>query len=60
MLFAGAPFPFKIVFGIDDALRPAALAGFPATDAAAIAIVNRSANWFLFTGDLLVWDESPV
>jgi hypothetical protein len=26
-LLVGAPLPFKIVFGIDDALRPAAVAG---------------------------------
>jgi hypothetical protein len=26
-LFVGAPLPFKIVFGIDDALLPAAFAG---------------------------------
>jgi hypothetical protein len=53
-VFAGAPLPFKIVFGIDLAVLPAALAGIAVNADAIIAIVKRMDKWFRFTGDLQV------
>jgi len=54
-VFAGAPFPFKIVLGIDVAVLPAALAG--RTEFAVIerAIARRMDRWLRFTGDLQVF-----
>jgi hypothetical protein len=53
---SGAPFPFKIVFGIDAAVLPAALTEITDVDVVRIAIVNRTAKRVAFTGYLLVWD----
>jgi hypothetical protein len=39
-VFSGAPFPFKIVFGIDAAVLPAALTEITDVDVVRIAIVN--------------------
>jgi hypothetical protein len=54
-VFAGAPFPFKIVLGIDVAVLPAALAG--RTEVAVIerAIARRMDSWLRFTGALQVF-----
>jgi hypothetical protein len=51
---AGAPLPFKIVLGIEDALLPAALAGVNVRVEEKSAIEIRMANRVRFTGDLLV------
>ena len=51
---AGAPFPFKIVLGIDDALLPAAFAGVNVRVDEMSARAMRVARWVRFTGDLLV------
>ena len=51
---AGAPFPFKIVLGIDDALLPAAFAGVNVRADEMSARAMRVARWVRFTGDLLV------
>jgi hypothetical protein len=48
----GAPFPLRIVFGIEAAVRPAALAVVSEVDVAKIAIVNRTAKRETFTGYL--------
>jgi hypothetical protein len=40
-LFDGAPFPFKMVFGIDEAVLPAALAGVIEMVDREIAIAKR-------------------
>ena len=53
-LLVGAPLPFKIVFGIEVALRPAAVAGSECIDVAKSARTNMAANRFNFTGDLRV------
>jgi hypothetical protein len=53
-LFAGAPLPFKIVLGIDDALLPAAFAGVNVRADEKSAIEIRMAKRVRFTGDLLV------
>jgi hypothetical protein len=59
-VFSGAPFPFKIVFGIDAAVLPAALTEITDVDVVRIAIVNRTANRVALTGYLLVWDSRQV
>jgi hypothetical protein len=46
--------PFKIVFGIDEALLPAASAEYEVRADEKIAIVARIARWLRFTGDLQV------
>jgi hypothetical protein len=51
---AGAPLPFKIVLGIDDALLPAACAGVIVIAVEKSARAMRVARWVRFTGDLLV------
>ena len=51
---AGAPLPFNIVLGIEDALLPAALAGVNVRAEEKSAIEIRMANRVRFTGDLLV------
>jgi hypothetical protein len=53
-VFAGAPFPFKMVLGIDVAVLPAALA--EVIDIAGIerAKARRMDSWIRFTGDLQV------
>ena len=51
---AGAPLPFKIVLGIDDALLPAAPAGIDVRAEEKSAIEIRMAKRLRFTGDLLV------
>jgi hypothetical protein len=58
--FAGAPFPFKIVLGIEVAVLPAALAA--STEFAVIerAKARRIDKWLRFTGDLQVLGISPV
>jgi hypothetical protein len=48
----GAPFPLRIVFGIEAAVRPAALAVVSEVDVTKIAIVNRTAKRETFTGYL--------
>jgi hypothetical protein len=53
-VFAGAPFPFKIVLGIDVAVLPAALAGRTEVTVIERAIARRMDRWTRFTGDLLV------
>jgi hypothetical protein len=53
-VFAGAPFPFKIVLGIDEALLPAATAGADVSTVAISAIEIRMATGLRFTGDLQV------
>jgi hypothetical protein len=50
----GAPFPFKIVLGIDVAVLPAAFAGVIDTTDKEKAIVKRIERWRRFTGDLQV------
>jgi hypothetical protein len=59
-LTAGAPFPFKIVLGIDDALLPAAVAGTVARQVEKIAIVAKRVKRLGFTCDLPVVGMSPV
>jgi hypothetical protein len=54
MLLVGDPFPFKIVFGIDEALRPAASAEMAVSAVEKIAIEKRTARRLRFTGDLQV------
>jgi hypothetical protein len=54
-LLVGTPLPFKIVLGIEVALRPAAVAGSACIDVAKNAITNRAANRVGFTGDLQVF-----
>ena len=56
MLLAGAPLPLRIVFGIDDALRPAAIAECALRVEEKIAITARVAKYLRFTGDLQVVD----
>jgi hypothetical protein len=51
---AGAPLPFKIVLGTDDALLPAASAGRDVSTEDISARQMRVARWLRFTGDLLV------
>ena len=53
-LLAGDPLPFKIVFGIEDALLPAAVAGKVVVTEKRIAIVARVDRRLRFTGDLRV------
>jgi hypothetical protein len=53
-VFAGAPFPFKIVLGIDVAVLPAALAGIIEVADIERAIARRIDRWLRFTGDLQV------
>jgi hypothetical protein len=48
----GAPFPFRIVLGIDVALLPAAFAGSAERVDAEIAIAKRMDKERTFTGDL--------
>jgi hypothetical protein len=57
---SGAPFPFKIVFGIEAAVRPAALIADCEVEVVRIAIVNRTATREIFTGYLQVWDVFQV
>jgi hypothetical protein len=59
-LFAGAPFPFKIVFGIDDALLPAATAGTEISADEKSAIEIRMAKRLRCTGDLQVVGMASV
>jgi hypothetical protein len=47
--------PFKIVFGIEDALLPAAVAGKEVMTEKKITIVARVDKWLRFTGDLRVF-----
>jgi hypothetical protein len=54
MLLVGEPFPFKIVFGIDEALRPAASAEMAVSAVEKIAIEKRIARRLRITGDLQV------
>jgi hypothetical protein len=51
---AGAPLPFNIVLGIDDALLPAACAGVIVSADEKSAMQIRVARWVRFTGDLRV------
>ena len=51
---AGAPLPFNIVLGIDDALLPAACAGAIVIAVEKSARAIRVARWVRFTGDLRV------
>ena len=51
---AGAPLPFKIVLGIEDALLPAAFAGVNVRADEKSALEIRMAKRLRFTGDLLV------
>ena len=51
---AGAPLPFKIVLGTDDALLPAATAGVNVIAVEMSARQMRVARWLRFTGDLQV------
>lgn len=44
LLVVGAPFPFKIVFGIEDALRPAATAEYELIAEEKIAIDSKVAK----------------
>jgi len=53
-LLEGAPFPFKIVLGIDVAVLPAAFAGVMDRADAESAIAKRIERWRRFTGDLQV------
>jgi hypothetical protein len=53
-LLAGAPFPFKIVLGIDDAVLPAALTGAIEIVVSKKAIAKRMDRKRCFTGDLQV------
>jgi hypothetical protein len=53
-VFAGAPFPFKIVLGIDVAVLPAGLAGVIEVAVIERAIARRMDRWLRFTGDLQV------
>lgn len=48
----GAPFPFKMVLGIEDALRPAALAGIAAIAESASEIAKKMDSERTFTGNL--------
>ena len=59
-LFAGAPFPFKIVFGIDVALLPAAFEGKEVSAVEKSAMEKMIAKRFRFKSDLLVVGLSPV
>jgi hypothetical protein len=56
----GAPFPFKIVFGIDVALLPAALAGSAEKTAVVSAITKRIDIGRFFIGNLHDGLMSPV
>jgi hypothetical protein len=49
---SGEPFPFRIVFGIDAAVRPAAFPAVGEVDVTRMAIVNRTAIRETFTGYL--------
>ena len=49
---SGAPLPFKIVFGIEAAVLPAAWRAGCEVDVIKIAIVNRTALRETFTGYL--------
>jgi hypothetical protein len=55
-VLAGAPFPFKIVLGTDDALLPAAVAGMLVIADEKSAIEIRMVIRLRFTGDLQVVD----
>ena len=57
---SGAPFPFKIVFGIEAAVRPAACRTGWEVDVAKIAIVNRTATREIFNGYLQVREVFQV
>lgn len=57
---SGAPFPFKIVFGIEAAVRPAACRTGCELDVVNIAIVIRTATREIFTGYLQVRDVFQV
>jgi hypothetical protein len=56
----GAPFPFRIVFGIDVALLPAALAGSAEITDVANAITKRMDKGRFFIGNLHDGLMSPV
>jgi hypothetical protein len=56
----GAPFPFRIVFGIEVALLPAALAGSAENTDVASAITKRMDKERLFIGNLHDGLMSPV
>ena len=58
--FSGAPFPLRIVFGMEAAVRPAALSADCDVDVVKIAIVNRTATREIFTGYLQVRDVLQV
>lgn len=57
---SGAPLPLSTVFGIDAAVRPAALVEITDVDVARIAIVNRTATRDAFTGYLCLSVVFPV
>jgi hypothetical protein len=56
----GAPFPFRIVFGIDVALLPAAFAGIAEKTDVASAITKRMDKGRFFIGNLHDDLMSPV
>jgi hypothetical protein len=56
----GAPFPLRIVLGIDVALLPAAFAGSADRADTDMAIAKRMDKERVFTGDLQGWLMSPV
>jgi hypothetical protein len=56
----GAPFPLRIVLGIEVALLPAALAGSAERADVDMAIAKRIDNERVFTGGLQGWLMSPV
>jgi hypothetical protein len=56
----GAPFPFRIVFGIDVALLPAASAGIAEKTHVVSAITKRMDKGLFFIGNLHDDLMSPV
>jgi hypothetical protein len=52
--------PFKIVLGIDAAVLPAAFTVIADVEVVRIAIVNRTANFETFMGNLQGSDLFPV
>jgi len=56
----GAPFPLRIVLGIDVALLPAAFAGSAERADIEMAIAKRIDKERVFTGDLQGWLMYPV
>jgi hypothetical protein len=57
---SGKPFPLRIVFGIEAAVRPAALTEIADVDVARIAIVNKTAMREIFTGYSRLSEVCPV